>query len=202
MNGNHVTGKFADNVNAIDARGHLTPRFFANLNKFLPNLERVLFEKGMTEIHKEELAQFPNLKRLYLSNNELQVIEPDLFINNRKLQLVFLDNCKIKSVAPKVFDNLNSLTYLGFQDNPCYSGHIENNRGQTVELARNIYQNCVSSRTTISRFGSDSCVPNKDFVDFRLEMIEKFGELTEKLEKLMDETSSFVKIAKESCDTD
>ncbi|KAL7012430.1 hypothetical protein ACKWTF_014848 [Chironomus riparius] len=156
----------------------------------------------MTEIHKEELAQFPSLKRLYLSNNELQVIEPDLFKFNQKLELIFFDNCKIKSVARNVFDKLDSLTYLGFNNNPCYSGHVENNRGQALDLAAKIYENCGSSMATFSGYGSESCVAKNDFGDFRVEVRRKFEELSKKLEQLMDETSRYVKIAKESCDTD
>lgn len=202
VNGNHATGQTGDTVNAIDTRGHLTPRFFINLNKFFPNLETVLFEKGMTEIHKEELAQFPNMKRLYLSNNELQVIEADLFKNNKNLQLIFMDNCKIKSVASNVFDGLDSLTYLGFQNNQCYSGHVENDRGRTVELAENIYKNCGSSKTTIREYGSESCISKDEFFSFKTEIRKKFEEFTKKLDKLTEDTFSYVKIAKESCDSD
>jgi len=202
VKGNHATGKFSDFVQGIDVRSQLTPRLFLNLNKFLPNLEVILFEKGLTEIHKEELAQFPKLKSLYLSNNELQVIEPDLFINNLNLQLIFLDNCKIKSVAPKVFDGLKSLAHLGFENNPCYKGHVENDRKKAVELAENIYKNCGSTLATVVGYGSEYCVAQRDFDDFRTEMRGQFAELTKKMQKLMDDTLGYVKIAKESCDTD
>jgi len=156
-----------------------------------------LIEKGLTEIHKEELAQYPNLKRLYLSGNELQVIEPNLFKNNRKLELIFLNSNKIKSVAYNVFDGLK-LTYLGFDKNVCYSGIVENDLEGSKELAKDIYKNCSPLVPT----GSESCVPNKHFEDFRLELKEDIGELTDKLQKWREETMSYVKVVKESCATD
>jgi len=196
--GQYQSGKSASDVKIIDARGLTFERFPLNLNKFLPNIETVFFEKGMTEIHKEELAQYPNLKELYMSNNEIESIESNLFTNNRNLALIFLNDNKIKSVARNVFDGLDKLTYLGFDSNLCYSGKVENNIEGSKELAKNIYNSCAHLVTT----GSESCVPNKHFEDFRLELKGDIGELTERLEKWREETMSYVKVVKESCGTD
>ena len=196
--GSYQPRKSLIDVKIIDARGLTLTRFPLNLNKFLPNIETVFFEKGMTEIHKEELAQYPNLKELYISTNEIKVIEPDLFIKNRHLQLIFLNANKIKSVAPNVFDGLYNLKYLGFDTNVCYSGKVENDHERSKELIKNIYKNCAPAVPT----NMDSCVPKKEFEDFRLELKSDIGELTEQLQKWREETQHYVKIGIESCDTD
>lgn len=195
--GQYQSWKSANDVKIIDARGLTLTRFPLNLNRFLPNIETVFFERGMTEIHKEELAQYPNLKELYISTNEIEVIEPDLFVNNRNLQLIFLNANKIKSVAPNVFNGLDKLTYLGFDTNVCYSGKVENDRERAKELAMNIYKNCAPSLPTNSEF----CVPKKEFQDFRLELKADIGELTEQLQKWKKETEEVLKNFKDSCDS-
>ncbi|KAL7012429.1 hypothetical protein ACKWTF_014847 [Chironomus riparius] len=152
----------------------------------------------MTEIHKEELAQYPNLQQLYLSTNEIEIIEPDLFINNRKLRLIYLNANKIRSVAPNVFDGLDKLVFLGFDANVCHSGIAENDFRRAEELAKNIYKNCAPAVPTTC----GSCVLKKEFEDFRLEMKGDIGDLTEQLQKWRVETEHYIKIGVESCAAD
>ncbi|XP_070507889.1 uncharacterized protein [Chironomus tepperi] len=192
--GRYQNGKSANDVTVIDARGLTLTRFPLNLSKFLPNIQTVFFEKGMTEIHKEELAQYPNLRELYASTNEIEVIEPDLFINNPNLHLVFFNGNKIKSVAPNVFDGLSKLTFLGLDANKCYSGHAHNNHEEAKELAKNIYKNCSPSTS------SEHCASKQDFENFKQDLKSDIRELTEKLQKWKDETQSYIKLSKETCD--
>ena len=137
----------------FEARGKNLKRFPLELGAFLPNLEVITIERGLTEIHKEDLEQFPSLRKLYLSKNELQDIESELFVNNPDLELIFLGNNKIKSVAAEVFDGLENLQHLGFERNKCFTAAVENNRDGVLKLIQNIYQKCSTAGPTVVSAG-------------------------------------------------
>lgn len=139
----------------FEARGKNLKRFPLELGSFLPNLEVITIERGLTQIHKEELEQFPSLRKLYLSKNELQDIESELFVNNPELELIFLGNNKIKSVAAEVFDGLEKLEHLGFERNKCFTAAVENNRDGVLKLIQNIYGKCSTAGTSAVSPGSN-----------------------------------------------
>ncbi|KAL7012428.1 hypothetical protein ACKWTF_014846 [Chironomus riparius] len=145
VDGRQQKDKTTDDVKIFEARGKNLKRFPLELGAFLPNLEVIAIERGLTEIHKEDLEQFPSLRKLYLSKNEIQDIESELFVNNPELELIFLGNNKIKSVAAEVFDGLENLQHLGFERNKCFTAAVENNRDGVLKLIQNIYQKCSTA---------------------------------------------------------
>ena len=177
-------------MTTIDARGKTISRIPLNFNTFLPNINRIFFEKGLKEIHKEDLAQFPKLIWLYLSFNDIKVIEPDLLIHNPHLKLVFIGENKIHTVAPNVFDGLTELSYLGFDRNNCHDGHVENDRQGADELIRDIYKNCAP----ISETGKCEAKVDK--------IVKEFQALTSELREWKKEMTNYCKLKKKSCDID
>lgn len=185
--GHHQRGYTSNEVTGIDGRSKTIQRFLIDLTRFFPNLDTIFFEKGMTEIHKEELAYYPKLKKLYLSFNELEVIESDLFINNPNLELVYLGVNKIHTVYPKVFDGLTKMTSLRFQNNTCYDGQVDHNRNEAVKFAQNIYKHCAPS-TAAGQCESEIVTVKKE--------VQK---LTSEIKEWKKEISDFIKIMQESC---
>jgi len=144
----------------------------------------------MTEIHKEELAYYPHLKRLYLSFNELEVIESNLFINNPKLELIYIGVNKIHTVYPNVFDGLTNLVSLRFQNNSCYDGLVDHNRIETVKFAQNIYKNCAPSSAS-GQCGSEILTIKKEVQKLVMELREWKKEIL-----------VYMQMVKESCNAD
>lgn len=143
-----VFGYQKRDVTGFDGRSQTFKYFPRNLADFFPRVTEIFIERGLLEIHKEDLQQYPQLKWLYLSNNELTEIEKDLFIYTPYLRLIFLGGNKIKYIHSDVFDHLNSLDFLATSGNPCYSGQSENNRSGVLNLISNIKKHC----------SEDSCV--------------------------------------------
>jgi hypothetical protein len=140
--GDHLIGKANKDVGMFDARKVTIKYFPRNLHTHFPNLHQIFIERKLREITKEDLEPFPKLIYLYLSFNEIEIIEKDLFIYNPELKLVFLNENRIKYVDPNVFDNLSNLVYLGFDDNDCYSEIVENSRSGVRSLIENVKENC------------------------------------------------------------
>jgi hypothetical protein len=57
------------------------------LGKFFPNIEGLsITASKLKKVEKKDLQQFPNLKMLYLSSNDLKFLPDDLFEGNLELQ--------------------------------------------------------------------------------------------------------------------
>ena len=141
IRGSHQGSKTNRDVLGFDARNVNLKYFPRNLNLYLPSVTEIFVEQGLREITKEDLQQYPKLSWLYLSNNEIKIIKKDTFMYNPDLKLVFLGGNKIKHVDPNVFDHLDNLIFLGFE-NICHSGLAENDRTGVVNLINNIKQKC------------------------------------------------------------
>ncbi|KAG5676472.1 hypothetical protein PVAND_006304 [Polypedilum vanderplanki] len=138
----NVNPSTASSITTFDARYSIIKYFPRNLSKFFPNVFCIFLEKALLEIHKEDLEQFPNITCLYLSNNEIRVLEKDVFIYNTKLEILFLSDNKIYYVDSNVFSHLKNLKNLGFSNNICHSKTIEENKTGVVELTNNIRTFC------------------------------------------------------------
>lgn len=80
-----------------------------------------------------------------MPNNDIQVIEEDLFINHPKMEMVLLSGNKIFHIFPTVFDNLFGLVSLYLKDNTCISINTENNRNIVLQMIKSIKNQCINS---------------------------------------------------------
>jgi hypothetical protein len=84
-----------------------------NLDRFLRNLTTIrITEMAVQEVHQSDLRPFTELIHLCLSDNQIKVIEPDLFRFNSKLEAVNLSYNPIAHISPRVFDGLRQINYL------------------------------------------------------------------------------------------
>lgn len=180
--GAQIWMKNKEAVKSFDARSVLIRYFPQNLHHFFPNLIEFFIEHGLREIHKEDLQPYPKLIKLYLSYNELEVLEENLFQYNLELKLVFLDGNRIRYVHPNIFDHLSNLNYLGFHDNDCYSGHVEDSSTEALTLAREIKSSCsIKSAQTLTY--DELLQENAQLIREKLELLKEYQDLLKKLRK-------------------
>ena len=107
----------------------------------------------------------PFLKRLYLQNNRIHLIEKEGFRNLKQLRTLWLHTNKLTSIDFSLFHNMSSLEALTLHDNPwecdCTFGPafkefvLENN--ERISNASAIY--CINlndTDTTVNLYGEDN----------------------------------------------
>lgn len=116
------------------------------IGKFLPNLEGLaVFNSKLKSIDRSDLAQFPALKYLRLSDNDLEWLDNDLFLSNLELQKIDFDRNKLKFIGEYLLEPLKNLEIAYFGSNICIdkqTGHM--NRTQT--LIADIKNNCTLNK--------------------------------------------------------
>ncbi|XP_070492293.1 leucine-rich repeat and immunoglobulin-like domain-containing nogo receptor-interacting protein 3 [Chironomus tepperi] len=90
---------------------------------------------------------FPQLFHLDLEENNLKVIEKDLFKFNPKLSVIRLEVNHIKEIDGNVFDHLEELNVLALDDNECIS-KSRSERKDVLELIAEIQKSCDPERLT------------------------------------------------------
>ncbi|KAG5670182.1 hypothetical protein PVAND_000462 [Polypedilum vanderplanki] len=143
ITGTYPSGTTSNSITVFDGRGFIFRYFPRGLTRFFPNIDVIFFEGGLREIHKEDLQQFGSkLKRVYMSYNNIEILEKNLFVYNPNIEYIYLDDNNIKYVDPDVFNVLTKLTNLGFLYNNCYSGKVEYNRNGVLSFIDEIKENC------------------------------------------------------------
>lgn len=119
-NGTHNSGKSNDDVRGFYIEYKTIHYFPKGINEIFKNLNGISIRNShLKKIAQEDLSKFPNLVRLNLYNNNIEVVEEDLFKFNLKLKYISLSHNKIGKIHPKVFDHLNQLTILDLGYNEC-----------------------------------------------------------------------------------
>jgi len=120
--------------------------FPSGLEVFFPNIKGiVIWYCKLKEVHQSDLKPYSKLTYLSLPNNDIQVIEEDLFANHPNMEMVLLSGNKIFHINPTVFDRLFGLVSLYLNDNVCISKNTENNRNVVLEMISSIKSQCISS---------------------------------------------------------
>ncbi|KAL7013362.1 hypothetical protein ACKWTF_015351 [Chironomus riparius] len=128
ISGIHRDGKTNEDVLGFLIYGTNIPYFLKNLDKHFKNLKAILIQAShLKELHQADLKPFPNLLGLYLSENDIQVIEEGLFDFNPNLIEIRFQSNKIVHISANVFDNLlRKLSYLYLGYNICISKNALN----------------------------------------------------------------------------
>lgn len=116
--------------------------FPAGIDKMFPNVALLgLNNLGIKNVHQKDLAGFQQLNRLDLSNNQLTVLEKDLFKNNLFLMSLNLRANELKVIDPNVFKDLKYLTVVSVVDNFCTSDSADN-RVELSNFIENVRRDC------------------------------------------------------------
>lgn len=90
------------------------PKIFKNLEAF------GIYQSGLKEIRKSYLQEFPEVKNFNFAFNEIEVLEPNLFLYNNNLKVVSLYGNKISHIDSNVFQYfMNQLSHLCLTENVC-----------------------------------------------------------------------------------
>lgn len=121
VEGTHLNEKTNDDViyfYSLAKKFHCFPK---RVSKFFKNLESVaIYDANIKAITQEDLKQFGgNLRNLWLTGNQIEVIESDLYEFNPNLEEFDLRGNKISHIESGVFDNLKSFKELFLTGNPC-----------------------------------------------------------------------------------
>lgn len=92
-------------------RGFTEP--YTNITKF------TVESCHLKEIRRSDWSQFPQLRTLVLQDNDLEVLEEDLFQSNLMLENVNLRKNKIWFIGGRIFENLKRLKLVSLEDNFC-----------------------------------------------------------------------------------
>lgn len=128
VNGNvYLSREYLKPVDTFEFSGATKARYFPyDLEKFFPNLKTIVLQRGLLDkIQQRDLREHKFLEELNLANNDLEILQKDLFKYNRKLKSINLNNNRIGVIHPNVFDDLR-LDYLGMQGSQCIHGDYAN----------------------------------------------------------------------------
>lgn len=97
-----------------------TVYFPGNLHQKFPNLEVViLWNSRVKYVESFDLRGLMNLKFLRLNDNEIEILQSDLFLHNLQLMEIHLQNNKLKFIGAKLLFPLTRLKLANFTSNVC-----------------------------------------------------------------------------------
>ena len=144
ITGVQVTGKTNDDDIAFfsDKTIHYFPR---GLEKFYKNLIGVsIFYGGLKEIHQSDLKFYPKLRAIDLYQNDIDILEDGLFDFNPLLEVISFTRNKIFHIGSRIFEGLDKLGSLSFDDNVCTEYHVERNPAAIQAAIPNLKNACTS----------------------------------------------------------
>lgn len=103
----------------------------------------VIKNTGLRKVSKQNLVNFTKLIYLDLSYNQIEILEHDLFIENKHLITIILNSNKIRVVEEKIFNFLNNLNFTDFRNNECYSG-MADNKQKSALIIKEIEAVCLN----------------------------------------------------------
>ncbi|XP_070492323.1 uncharacterized protein [Chironomus tepperi] len=144
ITGTHMDSKVNKNVIGFHVASKIVQFFPRGIDQFLPNLKMIeIYDCKLKQIRKTDLSPFPHLVRLQLDNNDIDMLEDDLFIYSINLAFVSLDNNKIFFIYGNIFDNLIKLVHLSLKANNCVDMIAVNNRTAVDVIIGHVKDQCT-----------------------------------------------------------
>jgi len=135
---NYTKGHVIRGLEIIHRTCHYFPKGIENVFGNLLIIE--ISNSNLKQITKSDLQPFTELIELDLKSNDLEVIEKDLFMYNKKLNEVWFDHNKLKHIDNMAFES-TQLKFAFFENNPCISMDADTEK-QITTLKREIAQSC------------------------------------------------------------
>ncbi|KAG5668989.1 hypothetical protein PVAND_016892 [Polypedilum vanderplanki] len=155
VNGELPSGITLDDIQGVNMENLTTFYFPKGLEKIFKNLLMIDINYGrLKEIHQNDFSPFPQLKSLELFENDIEVLEDDLFKFNPNLEMIWLSSNKIFHVSPTAFAAIKNLRYISFDSNPCASQYVQNNATAAKIIVENAIKNCVDQKELEVKFPS------------------------------------------------
>lgn len=181
--GKHSSGKNNKSVIGLHILGQICYFVPKRINETFGNLEGLLIAHcGLKKVSSSDMQQFPKLQVLFMPNNDLEVLERDLFKHNQYLKAIVMNNNKIKHVGHEILTPLKYLTKIYFYKNHCIDT-VAVNPNQMEELIIELIDHCPPVAKVIPKVKSETQLKFEE-IDARISnleerMIEKFDVLTQ-----------------------
>lgn len=181
VSGEHLKGNTHNMVLALHIFGQKCFYFPDNIRNFFGNLEGLLIAySGLKKISSTNLQQFPKLQILLMPNNNIEVLEKDLFKFNPRMKALVLNHNKIKHIAHGILAPMKSLLKIFLYKNYCIDS-VAVNPIQMDELVTEMIEHCPPEKIKVYQ-----PVPKSE-TQLRFEEIEgKMIELDKKMVKKFD----------------
>lgn len=129
INGQHGVGKSNADVKGIWADGKNLIFIPKDVDKFFPNIIALVYNyASIIEVHEEDFKPFPNLRMTWMTANQIDILEENLFRNNPKLGEISFANNKIRLISVNTFSSLKALSYLYLDQNECIDSRASSPR--------------------------------------------------------------------------
>ena len=120
--GTHASNETSNSVTALWIENKNTEYLASNIGEIFPNLIALRVKDGrLKELHKDDLMSMPKLKYLNLDNNDVAVLDDDVFEYNPQLELLWLSLNKIIKIGENLADGFKKLVSLDLTKNVCVS---------------------------------------------------------------------------------
>lgn len=201
VDGDHVNGKSLDDVNVLRvsfAEWHYIPKGPEDFFRHIEVLDMQFCH--LKAITQEDLRQFPTLFELYLVNNDIKSLDPELFLFNRDLKFIDVTRNKICSIAVDLLDPIDDLKEIRIDDNLCVP--VARNKDEVQKAKTEIFKknNCPVISTN---FTAKKCPMDEDFsfkhdclikenVKLREEKLEIHEAILSLLASMTDDFGNFI----------
>jgi hypothetical protein len=140
--GVHQEGKSNDDVKGVVMISKNPNYFPIGFEKFFPDLIAFYMYSGnITKLNGDELNSYKNLEWFAIISTQLEFVPGNLFSNNKKVKSILLRLNKIKHVGSKLFDGLDNLEMVNFDQNVCINEEAGNS-SKIEELKKNLREKC------------------------------------------------------------
>lgn len=152
VTGDHQKGKSNRDVLYFDSRHIVIYLFPHGLTTIFDNLETIFLETAqINEIHSSDLRQFgAKLKNFWMSNNQIESLEADLFQYNKNLQWISFYGNKLRQIDNGTFRGLEELNILRIDHgNPCVESYAQS-RSAVIALIDEAEYKCKDHTYIVS----------------------------------------------------
>ncbi|WP_213398997.1 leucine-rich repeat domain-containing protein, partial [Bacillus subtilis] len=125
--------------------------FPLRLQNFFPDLQGIKIQSSqLTEVKRDDLKEYTNLRILNLFDNEIQFLESNLFEFVPKLELIWLDSNKIAHIDANVFNNfVGKLSHLYLSDNICQFENAHDDKSKANQIIEKVQSGFCINETLL-----------------------------------------------------
>jgi len=174
ITGFHQSFKDNDQVIGFHSNGKNVQYIPKNLDKFFKNIKNIDIVYGrVKEIHQSDLKPFPKLVYCGFMDNDIEIIENDLFDYNPDLELVSFWNNKIFIIGSTAFDKLPKLNWLYLDSNRCINMRSEGVTSLTKYIIRHAKHKCKDPEISTNYKTDDQDFENLEMVQATINELKK-----------------------------
>lgn len=157
--------------------------FPGNLDQVFTNLEVVvLWDSKVKFVDNFDLRWLTNLKILSMPDNQIEVLQSDLFFYNTLLTEVHLQNNKLKFLGARIFVPLMRLRILNLRDNICVDERADSPATLEVLLRKSLDEKCAAPEFLVKK--------NSEFITKFVDLNYTIAELNSNNSKLITEVKT------------